>query len=66
MFLNAAHIVGLQVVCSGLMAVANILLSIVLAQRFGVAGVIWGTVIAYSVFIVLPYSVLVPRLVRRV
>ncbi len=66
MFLNAAHVVGLQVVCSSLMAAANIALSIVLAQRFGVAGVIWGTVIAYSVFVVLPYSVLLPRLVRRV
>lgn len=66
MFLNAAHVVGLQVVCSGLMATANIVLSIVLAQRFGVAGVIWGTVIAYTVFIVLPYSVLLPRWVRRI
>ncbi len=59
MFLNAAHVVGLQVVCSSLMAVANIMLSIVLAQKFGAAGVVWGTVISYSVFIVLPHSVLV-------
>jgi O-antigen/teichoic acid export membrane protein len=66
MFLNAAHVVGLQVVCSILMAGANIVLSVVLAQRFGVAGVIWGTVIAYTAFIVLPYAVLLPRYVRNI
>ena len=43
MFLNAAHVVGLQVVCATLMAVSNISLSIFLAGRIGVAGLIWGT-----------------------
>ena len=65
MFLNAAHIVGLQVVCSTVMATTNIGLSVLLAHRIGVAGIIWGTVISYSAFIVLPYSVLVPKLLRR-
>ena len=65
MFLNAAHIVRLQVVCATLMAVANILLSIALARRIGVSGLIWGTVISYSLLVVLPYAFLVPRLVQR-
>lgn len=65
MFLNAAHIVRMQVVCATLMAVANILLSIALARRIGVSGLIWGTVISYSALVVVPYSILVPRLVKR-
>jgi O-antigen/teichoic acid export membrane protein len=65
MFLNAAHIVRMQVVCATLMAVANILLSIALARRIGVSGLIWGTVISYSAFVVVPYAFLVPRLVQR-
>jgi len=66
MFLNAAHVVGLQVICSSLMAIANITLSIFLAKEIGVAGIIWGSVIAYSIFIVVPYTFLVPRVLRRI
>jgi O-antigen/teichoic acid export membrane protein len=65
MFLNAAHIVRMQVICASLMATANIMLSIVLAKRIGVAGLIWGTVISYTIFVVVPYAVLVPRLLVR-
>lgn len=63
-FLNAMKVVRLQVICSMLMAVSNILLSITLVGHVGVAGLVWGTTISYSVFIVLPYSVLVPRYLR--
>jgi O-antigen/teichoic acid export membrane protein len=65
MFLNAAHIVRMQVICASLMATANIMLSIVLAKKIGVAGLIWGTVISYTIFVVVPYAVRVPRLLVR-
>lgn len=65
-FLNAAQIVRLQVICASLMAVTNIILSVILARSIGIAGLIWGTVISYAVFVVIPYSVLVPRLMRRI
>jgi O-antigen/teichoic acid export membrane protein len=65
MLLNAAHVVRPQVICAILMATANIALSIVLARQVGVAGLIWGTVISYLGFVVLPYLVIVPRLLRR-
>jgi O-antigen/teichoic acid export membrane protein len=65
MFLNAAHVVRLQVICASAMALANIALSIFLTRRIGVAGLIWGTVISYTAFVVVPYAVLVPRLVVR-
>ncbi|MHB8059239.1 MAG: MATE family efflux transporter [Gaiellaceae bacterium] len=66
MFLNAAHIVGIQVVFSSLMAIANITLSIVLARKIGVAGIIWGSVISYFVFVVCPYAILIPRVLRKI
>ena len=66
MFLNAAHVVGLQVVCSSLMAIANITLSVFLAKKIGVAGIIWGSVIAFSIFIVVQYTFIVPRVLRRI
>ncbi|MEP7224920.1 MAG: hypothetical protein ABI783_08175 [Actinomycetota bacterium] len=65
MFLNAARIVRMQVICASLMAAANIALSIVLAKKIGVAGLIWGTVISYTFFVVVPYAVIVPRLLVR-
>jgi O-antigen/teichoic acid export membrane protein len=65
MFLNAAHVVRMQVACATTMALANILLSIWLARRIGISGLIWGTVISYSAFVVMPYVILVPRLVQR-
>lgn len=65
MVLNAAHIVSFQVICSLLMAFANLGLSIFLAQRIGVAGLIWGTVISYALFVALPYVFVVPRIFRQ-
>ncbi len=64
-FLNAAHVVRLQVVCASLMALANIILSVFLTRQIGVAGLIWGTVISYTIFVVIPFSFAVPRLLRR-
>jgi O-antigen/teichoic acid export membrane protein len=60
MFLNGANILKFQVVCAALMAGAALVLKIWLAKQAGVAGVIWGTVIAYSVFSALPMIFYVP------
>ena len=65
MFLNAANIVRFQVVAALCMATSNLALSIVLARTMGVAGVIWGTVLAYSVCSVVPIAVYVPTLLQR-
>jgi O-antigen/teichoic acid export membrane protein len=65
-FLNAAHVVRLQVICATVMAVTNIIASIALARSIGVSGLIWGTVASYTICVVIPYSVLVPRVMRRV
>lgn len=60
--LNGLCIFRFQVISASLMASFKVLLSVLLAHRMGVAGAIWGTVIAYSVFTVIPCAIVVPRL----
>ena len=54
MLLNAANVIVFQLITASVMAVAAILLKIELGKSFGVAGIIWGTVIAYGLLSVVP------------
>jgi O-antigen/teichoic acid export membrane protein len=54
MLLNAANVIVFQLITASLMAATSIVLKIELGRTFGVAGIIWGTVIAYSLLSVLP------------
>jgi O-antigen/teichoic acid export membrane protein len=65
MFLNGADLVGVQAVLAGVMAIANVVLSVVLARAIGVSGVIWGSLIAQVVFVLLPLALLSSRLLAR-
>jgi O-antigen/teichoic acid export membrane protein len=65
MLLNAANVVGFQAVCSILMAVANVTISIYLVQRIGVSGAVYGSVISQLVFILIPEVWYVRRFLRR-
>jgi O-antigen/teichoic acid export membrane protein len=65
MLLNGANIIGFQAVCSILMAIANVAISIILVQHIGVSGAVWGSVIAQFVFILIPEIWYVRRLLRR-
>ena len=66
MLLNGAHEIRMQAAAAAVMAIVNLTLSIWLTSRFGVAGVIWGTVIAYSVFVLVPMALYVPGVLRRI
>lgn len=66
MLLNGAEVVKFQVVAALAMATTNIGLSIVLASRIGVAGVVWASVIAYSACTLIPTILFLPRLFARV
>ncbi len=66
MLLNGAHEIRFQAVAAAVMAVVNLALSIWLTSRIGVAGVMWGTVIAYSVFVLVPMALYVPGVLRRI
>jgi O-antigen/teichoic acid export membrane protein len=52
--LNGLHIVKFQMINALLMATANILISIYLVGKIGVAGAILGTISAYTIFTLLP------------
>jgi O-antigen/teichoic acid export membrane protein len=65
MLLNGANVIGFQATCAILMAVANVTLSILLVQRIGVSGAVWGSVIAQLFFVLIPQLWYVRRLLRR-
>jgi O-antigen/teichoic acid export membrane protein len=65
MLLNGANVVGFQAACSVLMAVANVIISILLVQRIGVAGAVYGSVISQIIFVLLPELWYVRRLLLR-
>jgi O-antigen/teichoic acid export membrane protein len=62
MFLNGANVIKFQIVCAILMAVMNLAASIFLVQRIGVAGPVYGSAIAWSLFSLLPAMFFIPRL----
>lgn len=59
---NGANVVKFQVICAILMAIANLALSIILANLIGLPGVIFGTVIAQLLFVVIPSAFYVLRI----
>jgi len=63
--LNGSGHVRVQTVYGTLTAVVNVALSIVLARRFGLPGVMAGTVVAYLVCNVAPMCLEARRVVRR-
>jgi O-antigen/teichoic acid export membrane protein len=65
MLLNGANAMGFQAVCAVLMAAGNVTISILLVQRIGVSGAVWGSAIAQVVFVLVPSVWYVPRLMRR-
>jgi O-antigen/teichoic acid export membrane protein len=54
MLLAATHRIRMQAIYSGVTAIANLMVTIVLVQRIGAIGVLLGTVISYILFILVP------------
>lgn len=57
--LNGLNIIKFQVLTSVAMAIANVVLSVILVQRIGVSGVVWGSVISLFLFVYVPTSVFI-------
>ena len=66
MLFNAAAVMRFQIVSAFAMGVTSLGASIILANVFGVAGVIWGTVVAHLACSALPSMVFLPRLLRKI
>jgi O-antigen/teichoic acid export membrane protein len=64
-FLNGAGILRFQAVTAILMMVANVVFSVLLTRVLGVSGVVWGSVLSQTVFILLPTWVYIAYLFRR-
>lgn len=64
MFLNGVNAIGFQTITAVLMGISALILKIVLSQTIGLSGVIWATIIAYFVCVVIPMVIYVPRLLR--
>jgi O-antigen/teichoic acid export membrane protein len=65
MLLNGASIMRFQVITALTMTVVSVTASIVGANVFGVAGIIWGTVLAYVVCSAIPTLLYLPRVLER-
>lgn len=66
MLLNGANELRFQAGAAAVMAIMNVTVSIWLTSRIGVAGVVWGTVITYGVFILGPMAFYVPGVLQRI
>jgi len=64
MFLNGANVIKFQAVTAVFMGISALALKIVLSQMVGILGVIWATVIAYSVCVAVPMGIYIPRLFK--
>lgn len=64
-FLNGANIIRFQAIISIIMASCAIGLKILLAKSIGVSGIIWATVIAYTLFSLVPCIIIVSSLLNR-
>lgn len=65
MLLNGASIMRFQIFTALSMTVVSLSASIVGANLFGVAGIIWGTVLAFVVCTALPTALYLPSVLRQ-
>lgn len=65
MLLNAADVIKSQAILAIVMATVNLALSVALVREIGVAGAVYGSLIAQVSFILIPFGVLVPAAMRR-
>ncbi len=63
MFLNGANIIRFQIFCASLFGISALVAKIFLAKTIGLPGIIWGTILAYSVFAVIPYTIYLPKII---
>lgn len=62
MFFNGLNIMRFQVVMGLFWAISALLLKIYLARTLGLPGIVWGTIITYALFCMIPWSIYIPRL----
>lgn len=66
MIINAANGIRVQAILAIMMASANAILSVLLVSMIGIVGAVIGSLIAQVVFILIPFTWYVPRLLKSV
>lgn len=64
-YLNGAHVIRPQLYISGATAALALAFKFLLVPEMGVAGIVWGTLAAYLLAVIVPYAIVVPRLLKR-
>lgn len=64
--MNGLSVLKFQAVSWSLMAIANLLLSIFLTRSIGISGVVFGTVVAQILFIIVPSLLHIPSCLRKI
>jgi hypothetical protein len=64
MFLNGAGAIRVQTLWTFVMAVAAVTAKIFLAKEWGLPGIIWGTLLAQFLFLVVPLALYADRLLK--
>lgn len=65
MFLNGIGIVTSQVILSLAFALSSIVAKVYMTQKFGLIGLLWALIGTYTTFVVLPYLVMTPSILRN-
>jgi O-antigen/teichoic acid export membrane protein len=58
--LNGLNMMRVQLIVGIAMVVMNLPISIILTQHIGPSGVVFGSIIAYSLFVLVPFGILLP------
>ena len=64
-FLNGASVLRAQIPLSIAYAVTAIVAKVTFANKFGIAGIIWGAIFAYAITQLVPYIHIIRRYIRR-
>jgi O-antigen/teichoic acid export membrane protein len=65
-FLNGAHIISPQVAIGAVTAIVGIVLKIALVKALGVPGVVWATIVAYTICAIVPFIFIVQKVYANV
>jgi hypothetical protein len=65
MFLNGTGILRFQLMTATLYAVGGLVAKIVMARRFGIAGVAWAAALSCLVLSIAPTTLLLPRVLAK-
>ena len=65
MFMNGAAIIRIQLLVATVFGVVCLAAKIISIHLYGISGIPWATLFSYTVTVVLPYSLYVPRVINR-